>query len=169
MKVPCVCNVIFQNLPYNLKCYMLVREKCFLHIFSDHDQKHFLIFGSHIRTSEFNASFYMVGIYISAPLIGTICTVFVMVENIFFFTLYWSCVVGWLNFCINVWKLKSLSYPPSPGGNMRVEEEGQSGSAAKFEWGCCLWAFAFSLVVLQVLLAWQSSELGYWLCCFFRC
>lgn len=145
------------------------REKCFLDIFSDHDQKHFLIFGSYVRTSEFNASFYMVCIYISAPLICTICTVFVKVENIFFFfTLYSSCVVGWLNFCVNLWKLKSLSYPPSPGGNKRIKEEGQCGSAAKFGWGCCLRAFAFSLVVLQVLLAWQSSELGYWLCCFFK-
>lgn len=145
------------------------REKCFLDIFSDHDQKHFLIFGSYVRTSEFNASFYMVCIYISAPLICTICTVFVKVENIFFFfTLYSSCVVGWLNFCVNLWKLKSLSYPPSRGGNMRIKEEGQCGSAAKFGWGCCLRAFAFSLVVLQVLLAWQSSELGYWLCCFFK-
>lgn len=144
------------------------REKCFLDIFSDHDQKHFLIFGSYVRTSEFNASFYMVCIYISAPLICTICTVSVKVENIFFFfTLYSSCVVGWLNFCVNLWKLKSLSYPPSPGGNMRIKEEGQRGSAAKFGWGCCLRAFAFSLVVLQVLLAWQSSELGYWLCLFF--
>lgn len=46
----------------------MVKRKTFsFNIFSDHDQKHFLIFGSYICTSEFNASFYMVGIHVSIP------------------------------------------------------------------------------------------------------
>lgn len=64
----------FQNLSYNLKSCMLMKAKIFFSVFSDHDQKHFLISGSHIRTSEFNASFYMVGTYVSISLRFRICT-----------------------------------------------------------------------------------------------
>lgn len=53
---------------------MLMKAQTFFSVFSDHDQKHFLISGSHIRTSEFNASFYMVSIYVSISLIFRICT-----------------------------------------------------------------------------------------------
>lgn len=62
------------------------REKHFLYVFSDHDQKHFLIFGSYICASEFNASFYMVGIHLSIPeVFGVVhAIVFAKVENEFF-------------------------------------------------------------------------------------
>lgn len=65
----CVCDVVFQKLFYNLKYHVEVKRKIFSLYISDHDQKHFLIFGSYICASEFSASFYMVGIHVSIPII----------------------------------------------------------------------------------------------------
>lgn len=148
----------FQNLSYNLKSCMLMKAKIFFSVFSDHDQKHFLISGSHIRTSEFNASFYMVGTYVSISLRFRICTCLKSAQ-------------GWK------WNFHVIISATPRNTCCEVKEKKRYANKCRHTqlqlslpgWGCAgslLWLLPLGPAVLQVLLVWQSSKLGYWLCFF---